>query len=86
MSSPLHADPPFHVAHVGSLLRPRELLEKRSQFENQQCTAAELKAAEDAAIAKIVKLQQDLGLRVVTDGELRRYVPFAANSSSLMQD
>jgi len=71
-SSQLRSNPPFHAEHVGSLLRPKELLEKRSQFQNLQCTKEELKAAEDAAIAVIVKLQQDNGMRTITDGELRR--------------
>lgn len=72
MSSRLHANPPFHAEHVGSLLRPKELLERRSQFLSKQCTEEDLKAAEDAAITTIVKLQQDCGMRTITDGEMRR--------------
>ncbi|THH34141.1 hypothetical protein EUX98_g156 [Antrodiella citrinella] len=55
-SSQLRTKPPFHAEHVGSLLRPKALLEKRSQYENQQCTKEEFKAAEDAAIATIAWL------------------------------
>lgn len=73
MTPQLHANPPFHVEHVGSLLRPKELLDKRSQLQHQQCTADELKVVEDAAVASVVKLQQELGIRTITDGEMRRY-------------
>ena len=74
MPSRLHTHPPFHAEHVGSLLRPKELLEKRSQYESKQCTVEELKAAEDAAIAAVVKLQQENGMCTITDGEMRRQV------------
>ena len=68
----LHLNPPFRAEHVGSLLRPAELLEKRSQFQAQLVTAEELRAVEDAAIAAVVKLQQDVGIQSITDGEMRR--------------
>ena len=63
-----------HADHVGSLLRPKELVEKRIAFHAGQCTAEELKALEDKTVPEIVKLQKDLGLTVLTDGEVRRYV------------
>lgn len=72
MSTRLHSDPPFRVEHVGSLLRPKYLLEKRAQLQAQQCTPEELKAAEDAAIVEVVKFQQENGLKTITDGEYRR--------------
>ncbi|KAH8102581.1 hypothetical protein BXZ70DRAFT_1006492 [Cristinia sonorae] len=68
----LHSNPPFHAEHVGSILRPKALLEKRAQFEAQQCTKQELVNAENDAIAAVVKLQQDCGMRTITDGEMRR--------------
>ncbi|KAI0788495.1 hypothetical protein C8Q75DRAFT_768694 [Abortiporus biennis] len=71
-SENLHLCPPFRAEHVGSLLRPIELLEKREQFRNNQCSAQEVKAAEDAAIVSVVKLQQDVGMKTITDGEYRR--------------
>lgn len=65
--------PPFRADHVGSLLRPTAVKEARKKFyEEKSIPAEELKAVEDAAIADIVKMQQDAGLKVVTDGELRR--------------
>ncbi|CAL1695628.1 unnamed protein product [Somion occarium] len=70
--SPFSLHPPSRAEHVGSLLRPKSLLEKREQFSSNQCTAEELRAAEDAAIASVVKLQQEIGLKTITDGEFRR--------------
>jgi 5-methyltetrahydropteroyltriglutamate--homocysteine methyltransferase len=57
---------------VGSLLRPPELLAVRDRFERGEATAAELKAAEDRAVDAAVGLQEDAGIDVVTDGEMRR--------------
>ena len=64
--------PPFRADHVGSLLRPPELLQARSDAAAGKITAAELRAVEDDAIRDVVALQEDLGLRAVTDGEFRR--------------
>jgi 5-methyltetrahydropteroyltriglutamate--homocysteine methyltransferase len=64
--------PPFRADHVGSLLRPAELLKARADREAGRISAAELRAAEDPAIRDAVKLQRDLGLRGITDGEMRR--------------
>jgi 5-methyltetrahydropteroyltriglutamate--homocysteine methyltransferase len=64
--------PPFRADHVGSLLRPQELLRARDDFGAGRITAAELRRAEDEAITGVVRMQQDAGLRSVTDGEFRR--------------
>jgi 5-methyltetrahydropteroyltriglutamate--homocysteine methyltransferase len=64
--------PPFRADHVGSLLRPPELLQAREDHRAGTITAEELKAKEDAAIRDVVALQEELGLQAVTDGELRR--------------
>ncbi|HSE76969.1 MAG TPA: 5-methyltetrahydropteroyltriglutamate--homocysteine S-methyltransferase [Alphaproteobacteria bacterium] len=64
--------PPFRADHVGSLLRPRELLQAREDHREARISAAELKAIEDRAIREAVKIQEDIGLRSVTDGEFRR--------------
>jgi len=58
--------------HVGSLLRPPLLLEARAAHAAGSLDAAGLKAAEDAAVREVVRLQEDAGCPVVTDGELRR--------------
>jgi 5-methyltetrahydropteroyltriglutamate--homocysteine methyltransferase len=64
--------PPFHADHVGSLLRPKELLEARQRFANGVVTRAELAAVEDKSIRAAAAMQERLGLKAVTDGEFRR--------------
>jgi len=66
-----HRSPPFRAEHLGSLLRPKELLEKRAAFENKQLSAEEVTKAEDDAVTKVVKVQTDAGFRAVSDGEYR---------------
>jgi 5-methyltetrahydropteroyltriglutamate--homocysteine methyltransferase len=63
---------PFRAEHIGSLLRPAGLLEVRRRHAAGEADADELRAAEDAAIAEAVALQERVGLKVVTDGEFRR--------------
>ena len=58
--------------HVGSLLRPPELLEARARHSSGNLDDAAFKAVEDAAVTDAVALQEEAGCRVVTDGELRR--------------
>src|SRR5579863_5360986 len=57
---------------VGSLLRPAALREARMRFDDGAIAAAEFHAIEDEAVRDAVRLQQDAGLDVVTDGEMRR--------------
>ena len=64
--------PPFRADHVGSLLRPPELLAARAQHAAGALDAGALRAVEDAAIQDVMRLQRDAGLRTVTDGEFRR--------------
>jgi methionine synthase II (cobalamin-independent) len=64
--------PPFRADHVGSLLRPPALLAARGDFAAGRITAGQLRAAEDAAIASAVAMQQKAGLQSATDGEFRR--------------
>jgi 5-methyltetrahydropteroyltriglutamate--homocysteine methyltransferase len=63
---------PFRADHVGSLLRPPELLKARVAHQAGRLSAVELRAAEDRAIRDGLKLQRDIGLRGITDGEMRR--------------
>src|SRR5205823_14171673 len=67
-----NAGPPFRADHVGSLLRPAELLKARAEHQAGRLPAGELRAAEDGAIAEAAKMQAELGLKGVTDGEFRR--------------
>jgi 5-methyltetrahydropteroyltriglutamate--homocysteine methyltransferase len=64
--------PPFRADHVGSFLRPKALLDARAQFRDGAIDAAALRTVEDAAIRDVVKFQEDLGLKGITDGEYRR--------------
>lgn len=64
--------PPFRADHVGSLLRPAELLDCREKFRQGSLDAEGLRAAEDVAIREAIKMQEDAGLKSITDGEFRR--------------
>ena len=64
--------PPFRADHVGSLLRPAALLKAREARKAGSIDAVELRRVEDAAIRGVVKLQEEIGLQSVTDGEYRR--------------
>ena len=64
--------PPFRADHVGSLLRSARLRQARDDCTAGLITAADLRAVEDEAIRQVVALQQEAGLRSVTDGEFRR--------------
>ncbi|HVO14749.1 MAG TPA: 5-methyltetrahydropteroyltriglutamate--homocysteine S-methyltransferase [Alphaproteobacteria bacterium] len=64
--------PPFRADHVGSLLRPPELLKAREEHKQGKITAAQLRQVEDKAIRDAVRLQESIGLHGITDGEFRR--------------
>ena len=64
--------PPFRADHVGSFLRPKKLLDARNAHKAGMLSASALRAVEDDAIRGIVRYQEDLGLRGITDGEFRR--------------
>ncbi len=64
--------PPFRADHVGSLLRPPELLAARDDFAAGRITAEQLRAVEDKAITDAVRMQESVGLQSATDGEFRR--------------
>jgi 5-methyltetrahydropteroyltriglutamate--homocysteine methyltransferase len=66
------AGPPFRADHVGSLLRPDALLAARAEAERDWISPATLRRVEDDCIRRAVKMQADIGLQGVTDGEFRR--------------
>ncbi|HEY2315159.1 MAG TPA: 5-methyltetrahydropteroyltriglutamate--homocysteine S-methyltransferase [Streptosporangiaceae bacterium] len=68
----MRTTPPFRADHVGSLLRPPELLAAREDFAAGTIGAEHLRAVEDAAIAEAVTMQAEAGLQSATDGEFRR--------------
>ena len=63
---------PFRANHVGSLLRPRELIEAREKRQNGEIEAAQLREVEDRCIRAAVMMQEDAGMQGITDGEFRR--------------
>jgi 5-methyltetrahydropteroyltriglutamate--homocysteine methyltransferase len=63
---------PYRADHVGSLLRPPELLTARDDFAEQRITADQLREAEDAAVLKALDMQQQTGISVYSAGEYRR--------------
>jgi 5-methyltetrahydropteroyltriglutamate--homocysteine methyltransferase len=66
--------PPFRADHVGSLLRPKELLAARHQHAEGSLPYEALREVEDRHIREVVKLQEDVGLQSITDGEYRRAI------------
>jgi methionine synthase II (cobalamin-independent) len=63
---------PFRADHVGSLLRPAAVKEARARHAKKEISDAELRKIEDGEIEKIIKKQEEVGLKLATDGELRR--------------
>ena len=73
MSSSTASKPPYRADHVGSLLRPDTVKAARRKFHDEKSIdAAELKAVEDEAIRDVIKLQEEVGIPAITDGEIRR--------------
>jgi 5-methyltetrahydropteroyltriglutamate--homocysteine methyltransferase len=64
--------PPFRADHVGSLLRPKALLEARDDHAAGKIDDDQLRAIEDDAIREVVAMQKKVGLQSATDGEFRR--------------
>ena len=64
--------PPFRADHVGSLLRPPELLQARDDFAQGRIGADDLRGIENDAIREAVRRQEEVGLQSATDGEFRR--------------
>ena len=64
--------PPFRADHVGSLLRPKSVLDARERRKRGDINAEELREIENQAIKQVVKQQEDVGLQAITDGEFRR--------------
>ena len=64
--------PPFRADHVGSFLRPERLRAARERFAAGHMAAQELHAIEDDCIREVVRAQENVGLKGITDGEFRR--------------
>ena len=70
-------DPPFRAEHIGSFLRPQDLIDARLSHEGGDMEEEELRELEDLSIRDAVRLQEDIGLEVITDGEFRRNTYFS---------
>src|ERR1700726_230543 len=68
----MRSTPPFRADHVGSLLRPPQLLAARDDFASGRIDGTRLRAIEDDAITEVVGMQKSVGLQSATDGEFRR--------------
>ena len=66
-------NPPFRAEHIGSLLRPEELIQRRYAVANGTATKESLVPIEQQAIRDVVKLQQECGIHGVTNGEYSRH-------------
>ena len=64
--------PPFRADHVGSILRTAPLKDARAKRERGEITAARFQEVEDREIERIIRRQEDIGLKLATDGEFRR--------------
>jgi len=81
--------PPFRADHVGSFLRPSYLLEARAKKAAGKITSEELREVEDRAIEEVVRLQAEVGLSSITDGEFRRtyfHIDFLDQLSGVKSD
>jgi 5-methyltetrahydropteroyltriglutamate--homocysteine methyltransferase len=67
------AKPPFRADHVGSLIRPDALIAAREAADKGAMADAKLTRVQQSAIRDVVRLQQDAGLKVATDGEYNRF-------------
>jgi 5-methyltetrahydropteroyltriglutamate--homocysteine methyltransferase len=65
--------PNYRADHVGSLLRPPEVLQARDDFSQQRISETQLKEIEDRAVLAVLDLQRQVGIDVLTDGEYRRH-------------
>lgn len=73
MAPQLHQRPPFRAEHLGSLLRPQELLDVKIASEKGEVSESQLIPVEDKAINDIVEIQKKLGYSSISDGEYRRH-------------
>jgi 5-methyltetrahydropteroyltriglutamate--homocysteine methyltransferase len=67
-----HSPPPFRADEVGSLLRPKALHEARARRAKNEISADQLREIEDREIEKVIRKQEEIGLKLATDGEFRR--------------
>jgi len=76
-------NPPFRAEHLGSLLRPSKLLNKRHAIQQKKDSEEGLVQLEDESIREIVQIQTDCGFRAISDGEYRRHMFWVRNTQTL---
>jgi len=64
--------PPYRAEHIGSFIRPKRLIEARTAFNKGKLSADDLREIEDEEIRAVIAMQERVGVRVITDGEMRR--------------
>lgn len=62
---------PFRAEHLGSLLRPKELLDARKQFDKGAVSQEQLSSLTDSAVDNALKMQAECGFHALSDGEYR---------------
>ena len=72
MTNDAKHDPPFRAEHIGSLLRPPELIQGHRDFTSGKISADEFHVVQDQCIRDAVRMQEEAGLQSITDGEFRR--------------
>src|SRR4051812_29587650 len=70
---PRRLNPPFRAEHLGSFIRPQRLIKAREAWKEGTLPAAELKNLEDQCIPEVVAMQERAGLKVISDGEFRKW-------------
>ena len=64
--------PPYRAEHIGSLPRPERLMAARDEYAAKKISKESLRKVEDECIFDAVKMQERVGIHVVTDGEYRK--------------
>jgi 5-methyltetrahydropteroyltriglutamate--homocysteine methyltransferase len=64
--------PPFHADHVGSLIRPKSLIDARTSHLDNKLSAEQLQRTEDDVVIDLISMQERVGINAITDGEARR--------------
>ena len=78
-----HSKPSFRADHIGSLLRPPQLLAARAQYAEGRISGEDLRRVEDQAILDILDVQRQIGINIYTDGEYRRHSWLTAMNDAL---
>src|SRR5258708_38829372 len=63
----------YRADHVGSILRPPEMLQARADLRAQRISPEQFKEIEDRAVLDVLDMQRQIGVNVLTDGEFRRH-------------